>query len=264
MAWRWLIVGPLIAALAAVSFYAVYRHQTRHILPFADIEHTPPPEYVSPAFLEEVRVLGAFPAVIDTRRPGLARELRDAFARHPWVAEVADSAAADGRVRITLRYRTPAAVVIVPPERYLIDAAGVRLPCGPRTASLEARLIEVHGVTAPPAGPPGTPWDAPGLRSAAELARLVEADREALGLVAIDIAPDPLRPDLRLRTKGGTQIVWQLLGPASASDAAPEEKLRRLRTYRVQHGDPDLPPGPYLLDLRPAGGIVRRQLNPGP
>lgn len=261
---RWFLVLLLAGVVVGGSAYAILtfhngdsRNRQAYQLGFGHIEHPPLPPCVPDRFLAEVRVLGTFPEVLDTGEADLLERLHQAFAKHPWVERV-DRVVKPSpqRIRVELHFRQPVAVVVVGKERHAVDRHGVLLPKG--DGKLPS-LLEVWGVTDPPSGPPGTPWGDPSVAAAARLADIVRRDREYLELVAIAVGVDPLEPDLRLRTKGGSQVIWSSL--PDEEPASHEEKLKLLRAYREQHRSLDLPDGPYRLDLRqPSSGIIRQRL----
>jgi hypothetical protein len=97
------------------------------------------------------------------------------------------------------------------------------------------------------------------VEAAARLAGLLAPERQRFGLVAIEIDEAALEPELRLRTTGGSRVIWQTLPhDRGANPVSVEEKLARLAAYCEQHGSLEKPAGPYVLDVRPPGGITRQ------
>lgn len=281
---RWLLTGGLTAAILGASLWTIWRYQPggeRFQLAFQQLEHSSLPSYVAGNFLTEVQGLSQLPELLDTREAGLGGELAAAFAKHPWVEEVRQVALRPaGRIHVDLAFRVPVALVALHSrsgvaghdsprskanegQLFLVDRFGIHLLRGPETALLEKDLLLVLGIDQPPSGPPGTPWGLALVQAAAQAAAAVASDKGNLALVSVEAAVDPLQPDVRLRTNGGTEIIWASFpeghGPGAVSV---EEKLRRLRAYRASHGDWDRAGTRYELDLRPAGGIIRKQLPP--
>jgi hypothetical protein len=241
------------------------------------------PNHVPDDFLVEVQGLGQFPDVLDSRDADLARRLAEAFAQHPWVEQVQEVVLqSGGRIRVQLAFRVPVAIVtlhsrntftgnvaqtseVESSHHYLIDRLGVHLPRGSETASLEKDLLRIGGIEQPPAGPPGTPWGLATVEAAAQAAAAVASERKNLALVSIDCGADPLQPDVRFLTREGNEIIWSSLQEDQSRTEAPTtEKLRRLRAYRGGQGARDQSGARYLLDLRPAEGMIRKQLPARP
>lgn len=259
-------LGLCAAAMLALSCYALLvfaPKEEQFRIPFSTVACSPAPSYVGREFLAEVRTSAQLPEVLDMRAPDLAQQLQQAFARHPWVAKV-DRVALQGRrrVEVELHYRVPVAVVVIEPDRYLVDRDGFVLPRGQETAGVEAALLQVRGIVTPPLVAAGKRWDAAGLLPAARIADRVASHRDRWNLGTIEIGADPLQPDLRLRTRNGTMILWESLAGDGAEAAAATEKIRRLQAYCDTYGSLDAPDGPYLLDVRPASGLLRRRLRP--
>ncbi len=254
---RLALAALAILVLLGLVAYAVWRFRPgpeRFQISFRAIEVAPSPEQLPAKFMDEVQSLGSLPNQLDTREPDLAARLGFAFSSHPWVEKVEAIAIEPGpRIRARLTFRSPAAVVVIKRDRYLIDAKAVLL--GPEGEL--SGLLEIRGITGVPTSAPGQAWGSPLVERAAQLAVLLQADRTSLNLDAIEVGNDPLAPDLRLRTEAGTQILWAQLGQHDPSHP-PEEKLRQLRQYRQQHGSLDDPPGTYQLDVRQPGEIRRR------
>lgn len=265
--WPWLIVSPILLSLLGISAYAVWQFEVnaeRHLVPFAKIEINPIPAYVSPAFLNEVRNQAQLPEPLDAREPKLAENLQQAFQQHPWVQQVEGvQLLPRGRILVRLIYRRPVAEVAMTSTKEWVDALGIRLPPSPTLIEKSVGIIRIMGQVPPPAAPPGKPWGDPGVEIAARLAGLLENERSHWQLIAIELAADPLLPELRLRTRDGTQVLWQeLREPASESHKLEEPRLRQLRGYCDQYGSLEKPAGPYVLDVRSGKGIVRRAINP--
>ena len=91
--------------------------------------------------------------------------------------------------------------------------------------------------------------------------RLIAPDRIGLGIVALEVDENGIQPELRLRTKGGTRVLWQRWPEVGAEQSvSAEEKLRRMHIYAEREGSLDKPAGPYVIDVRPAEGYLRKEL----
>jgi hypothetical protein len=262
--WQWGIVLGLIAGIVAVSVYAIVHHGSLH--PFHEveinrIEVTPEPPNGRTAFLGEVRQLGGYAETVSLSDPAALGRLQQVLAQHPLVKSVerVETPGAD-RLSVVLRYRTAVAVVRVGRERYGIDEDGVCLP-GP--GGTPAGVLEIQGAEAPPRGKPGERWGTPVIEAAARLARLIAPDRERLGISAIEVDENPVQAELRLRTAGGSRVLWECSPESSREPTlSAEEKLQRLRAYVEAEGslDAPTPTGPYLHDVRFASKHTRKGL----
>lgn len=125
-------------------------------LPWSQLSVTPPDPWVPQDIVEQVRQQSGLPDPLPVLDESLAAQLAQAFAQHPWVAEV-KSVAKTGprRIRLELIYREP--VLMVRTERgfYPVDRDGVLLPPSDFTYADTERLPVVEGVRSVPAGPAG-------------------------------------------------------------------------------------------------------------
>jgi hypothetical protein len=259
--WQWATVLALLAALIATCTYVLLQHQNQPAvgdIAFQAIEVIPEPPIVTASLLQEVQRIGKFGAKLDPGQAGLLESLRAACLKHPWVKDVERlETLAPGRLQLTLRYREPIASLQIGKERYLLDDAGVRLPWV--DGSVSSGVVEIQGVERPPLGRPGEAWGSSLVVAAARLARLIAQDRTALGLVAIEIDDASIQPEVRLRSAGGTRIIWQRWPADLGASVSEDEKLRRLHSYVEHEGSLDKPAGPYVIDVRPLDGLLRRE-----
>lgn len=259
--WPWLIVGVLFLGLLVPVYYAIQQFSPaaeRFQIDFDHIEITPTPAYVPSTLLHEVQIQAGLPRTLDLRAPELPAQLAVAFRKHPWIESVGQvTLQPRRRLAVRLVYRRPVAMVALTDKSYLVDRQSVLLP----TVLAEqppAKHLTIIGAPEP-RGPIGQPWGSAAVEAAARLANVLEPERERLGLTTIIITPQGLTPELRLRTTGGTEVIWQGLGSTSRQDdTTPEEKLRRLTNYVAEFGSLEKPAGPYVLDVRPAGGMLRK------
>jgi hypothetical protein len=261
------LIAILAVGILGISWYAIQEfapHDDRYQVPFGQIETSPPPTYVPRSWLREVQSLSGLPEVLDTRAADLPSQLKEAFARSPWVESVEFAAIrSHRRIECRVQFRIPAAVVTLAPEVFLVDGNGVVLPRGPQTSALEATLLPIRGAAAPPNRGISHPWGSAAVEAAARIAAVVGRERDAWQLASIDLDEDPLQTDARLRTRKGTVIIWETISANGSRDpAVAAEKMRRLREYCARYGGLDGPSGPYELDLRPPDGILRRSIRP--
>jgi hypothetical protein len=258
----WLIAGCLLPIFLLPIIYALIQsaaNTDRLRLEFARLEVDAGAQPLPAEFLEEVRRLGGLPQVLELREAGLPGRLTQAFGRHPWVESVERVAILPrGRVAVRLTPRRPVAVVQVGTKgsTVLVDRHGIALARGDAPSELP-RIITADE----PLGQPGHRYGVAEVELAAQTAAVLHADRDQLGITTLVISRDQLAPELRLRTHGGTTIIWQSL-KASGREAepSPEEKLRRLHAYVANYGSLDKPSGPYLLDVRSPAGLLREPL----
>lgn len=127
----------------------------RYAVRFADIACDPPPGMDRPSFLSEVRYVSNVPETFQSLDRELHAKLSAAFTAHPRVAAFDGvSVDAEGAVRVSLRFRTPALAVRLPDGTVrVVDASGVLLP--PDAAP--DGLPEVRGIGVPTV-PAGQAW----------------------------------------------------------------------------------------------------------
>ena len=161
-----LLVGGFLAGVIYLGHLAreSLREHERYTIAFADVECTPPPGMSRRDFLDEVQYVASLPARVRLLDDDLPTRLREGFAKHAWVARVADvTIAPPARVEVKLIYRQPALVVRCQGTRRVVDAEGVLLPPGAPAAGLP----EYAGDAAPPRGPAGTRWGDAAIEAAA-------------------------------------------------------------------------------------------------
>jgi hypothetical protein len=116
----------------------------RYSVRFAEIECEQPPGLDHSTFLSEVRYCSGFPEIFQSLDPNLSPKLSKAFASHPWVANVETvHVAADGKVGVKLKYRTPLLAVRTVGETRVVDSAGVLLPISTSSAGLPELITPV-------------------------------------------------------------------------------------------------------------------------
>lgn len=133
--------------------------------------------------------------------PALPERLRRAFARHPWVREVAGVTLHEPAAAvIDVRCREPVAMVRVRDGLYAVDAEGVVLPSDDFTPEAAARYPTIGSVGTTPIGVAGSRWG-DGL--------VVEG-----AIVAAAIGPEWPRLGLRDLAPVGTAhgVDWRLVG----------------------------------------------------
>ncbi len=183
-----------------------------------------------------------------------------------WVERVRRvSVQADGRVVVSAEFRKPFAMIERNGVAYLVDSAGVRLPMGFRSRSVNREgWLVIEGVAARPPEP-GQRWIGRDAAGGLRLARFLVNAEESGNLtfrkeiVAIDVSNFDGRRD---RRAGDLQIVvrnpqclihWGLApGEEGGVEASPQRKLAMLNAlYAARGGFPDRP-----IDVRSADAIL--------
>src|SRR5262249_61699110 len=149
------LVLPLFAAAGVLLAVAILGRWARegmrddYKLPFASIHCLPSPGPEQKDLLAEVQYLAGVPDQICLLDDGLVERLRDAFAKHPWVASVYGVSIKSRRIEVRLRYRRPVLAVPLRGQLRAVDETGVLLP-----ATASTGLLPVYtGKAPPPAGP---------------------------------------------------------------------------------------------------------------
>lgn len=132
----WLIqfVLPVAAAAALLALVIGLGSRARKALSargegriaFATVDCDPPPGLSRQVFLDEVQYLGRLPDEIDLLDDEAVRQVRAAFAAHPWVREVATLDRGPGRLAVGLLFRRP--VLYVENWGRAVDGDAVLLP----------------------------------------------------------------------------------------------------------------------------------------
>src|SRR5207249_8025506 len=137
-------------------------------VPFGDIECEPPEGLDRATFLGQVQYEARVPERLNVLDEELPRQLREAFARHPWVEAVDDVALEPPRrIRVRLTYRTPVLAVRWDGALRAVDGQGVLLPKTAATHGLPVYAAEPQ----PPKGPAGTRWGDPNVERQARQLR---------------------------------------------------------------------------------------------
>jgi hypothetical protein len=244
--WLWQRVGPQVLA------------DQQYQLDPAQIEITPPPAWIRADVRAEVVRDGSLDSGVSMLESELARQIADAFALHPWVAEVKEvQLEYPGGAKVALVYRKPVAVAKIEGssnlELYPFSAAGVRLPESDLTPAEKRRIPRLAGVTALPVV--GSAASDPIVIGGSRLADLLLADWESLRLAKIVPAPPA---DTRqsgapiifeLTALNGARVIW---GPApvGSPDAGATTRLEQLRELAQAPGG--IAPQ-QIYDLRQTG-----------
>ncbi len=237
------------------------------------------PEWVPANLVQQALKQAGLPARMSLLDKGLIGQIAAAFSLHPWVEAVERvEKHHPAGVSVTLRYRRPVAMVEVRDGLYPIDENAVLLPPRDFRQSDASKYPIVSGVQSVPAGGVGQPWGDTVVTGAARVASLLTRSDasgkpywQALALNRID-APARLSADdrlddliFRLRTRGGSRIIWgRAPGTGHPGEVTAEKKIRRLQDYLANFGRYETAHGPSELDIRHWHEISHRALATSP
>ncbi len=171
-AWMWkagllaLCVVLLLVSIVSLSRWGreFLYDRDRYQVGFGEIECTPPEVMDRTKFLDQVHYLSSLPAKLNVLSDELPDQLREGFAKHPWVERVDDVAITPPkRIHLKLTYRVPVLAVKFGDKVYAVDGHGIRLPGDAPTRDLpvydgEAKKFAI---------PEGTRWGDPNVEAAA-------------------------------------------------------------------------------------------------
>jgi hypothetical protein len=247
----WLRSGPKIA------------REPQYILAAERIQITPPPPWVRSdvkgQVLRDSGLLNRVSVLDDS--DVLAKQVKDAFELHPWVASVERiTRELPSSLVIELRYRRPVAavesndragVVFLP-----VDDHAVRLPENDLNETERRYLPRISGIMGRPRI--GDVWDDPRVVGGAKLAAQLADVWQQLRLVEILASAQSSTRDekplysFEIVTTGGTRIIWGATPgqESSLGDSPFQQKRQRLLDYAAQHGKLESIDGPAVLDVR--------------
>lgn len=247
----WLIVWNRIAD--AIQEDARYR------LCVEAIEITQPPPWIRAEIAAEVFVKTSLverPFALD---PDLPRKMGEAFAAHPWVAEVKRVRIVAGpRMSVELAYRKPVAMVDLALASksvlFPVDGGGISLPETDFTPAEKTQYLRIVGIERPDGPPPpGERWTDPRVLEAAHIARLFETAAKKLDLDRIvPYRRNPGEYEYILCTRQGTCIEWGFPpGGEAPAELTAEEKVAKLLAYADKNGSLEGPGGdPQIINVR--------------
>jgi hypothetical protein len=261
---RGLVLSLMVIALALSGSLYAWRRWGAPSLEEKDyavtperIAVTPQPAWIHANVKSEVlRSSGGSPMHLHDRR--LVEHLAQAFALHPWVAQVVRvEKKYPAQVNVQLEYRKPVLVVKVdaPGDQGLLflDQEAVLLPSADFAPTQARNYLRILAAGEAPVGPYGSAWGSPRMAGAAKVAAAWNGRWQALGLYWLASAR-PASGELlyELRTQDDrVRVIW---GPApggeSPGDPSPEEKITALERYVQDKGPLTRPDAAPLVDLR--------------
>ncbi|MBL8821002.1 MAG: hypothetical protein JNJ77_00315 [Planctomycetia bacterium] len=206
-------------------------------------------------FLNEVRAAGQFQEELNLHETELLERLRETIQRHEWVESVQRVALVSPRqLQVDLTFRKPVAKIENGSQVHWVDQHGKLLL--PVAQKWKWNLISIVGWN--DRQEESSQW----LVQAAKTAQQLENDVSQWNLSSIQIANYPALDvsELRLKTKGGTSIIWQTLKGSNVEEPTFEEKKSRIRIYLERYGTLDVPAG-YVLDVRVKEGLQRKPVQ---
>jgi len=207
-------------------------------------------------FLKEVRAAGQFQEVLNLQEAGLLERLRETIQRHEWVESVQRVAlVSPSQLQVDLTFRIPVAKIENGSQVHWVDQHGkLLLPVVPK---MEWNLISIVGWN--DRQEESHQW----LVQAVKTAQQLENDVSHWNIGSIQIANYPALDvaELRLKTNGGTSIIWQTLKGSNVEEPTVEEKKSRIRIYLERYGTLEVPVG-YVLDVRVKEGLQRKPQSP--
>lgn len=263
--------------LAWLQFAATIARHPQYQITVDQIRISPPPPWIHSDIRAEVLrdagLVGTLSVLDDSGK--LQERIRDAFAFHPWVANVRRIVLSlPASIDVELEYRRPIAAVQASANPGAtcspIDVMGVRLPDSDFSEVERRYLPRIVGVGGQPLV--GKPWTDERVLEAARLVAGLSDVWTQLRLVEIIPSPEPrIRGDVRyhtfeLTTSGGTRIRWGA-APGHEPDAGESPfnvKRQRLVEYATGHGHLDSIEGPALVDVSKDLVIVPRTARRAP
>jgi len=181
---RWLLRSALLLLVVAAIVGGVIwlghlglgeiHDQDRFKVPLAEVACDVPAGMKRTEFLDQVQYDSPKVTHFNVLDDDLSAQVKQVFARHPWVEKVDDVNVARPRsIAVSLVFRVPVLAVKVnwDDELRAVDGAGVLLPRNAPTRGLPV----YEGTPRRPRGPPGTRWGDPDLESEA---RRLRADKK--------------------------------------------------------------------------------------
>jgi hypothetical protein len=263
-----IVAGVIGWSLVSAHLPDLSQQDAYRITP-ADITINEPPYWVPHDLIEDVVERAGFPDEMSLLDEELTLNVSQAFAHHPWVADVQEvrKASYPPRLTVTLKYRVPVAMIEKRSGLYPVDANGILLPVEDFSLSDTADYLKIAGVLSAPPSLQGDQWDDPLVLGAARMAHALRKEWKQLDLRAIGV-PERRTENVSLEesefsllTNGGSAILWgRAPGIDQPGELTVEQKVGRLKKYLSDFGSFDEPAGPYEIDIRHWQQISRKKL----
>jgi hypothetical protein len=244
---RNLVIGVAMVVFLASAAMLAWRkygpeiaNNPRYYLDEEKVEVTNPPNWIRTDVKSEVfRNKGLHELSLLDR--GLVSKIADAFALHPWVAEVKQVRKHASRVVVSLEYRQPIAMIKVPDGLIPVDKEGVLLPTDDFSRGEIRSCLRVNIPNVSPYTDAGIAWEDQRVIDAARLADAWGENWKKLKLyeiVANERPDDPMNRRatfFELRTKLGSRIVWgHAPGKEHDNEASAETKIEALLAHNKE------------------------------
>ncbi len=243
-----------------------------YVVTASEVTISPPPRWIPENLVQQVCERAGISDSESLHDPELTLRIAAAFTSHPWVDQVVSVRKSfPARIHVDVVYREPVAMVRGIDGHYPVDRNGVLLPARDFSVTDVAQYPVIERVSSVPMGKLGESWGDPAVTGAAELAAVLNEDRQdgtswwkELELASIlvpqrvALTEDVEELQFELKTNGGSQILWGR-GPGSQhpGELSVSQKVERLDRLHRDYGSFDDDHGPYVIDIRPWQGIER-------
>jgi hypothetical protein len=205
----------------------------------SEIEFPAPPRWIPENLLDQVIERGKLPKELSVLDESLARQVGQAFERHPWVTKpVKVRVSVPARIEVEFEYRKPVAMVEVSDGFYPVDDQGVLLPPRDFPPSELSRYPKIVGLRSTPLGGIGSTWGDARVIGAAQIAVILLPYWSEWKLDSIEV---PARTEAKqkyedlefvVNAQGGSRIIWgRPPGHQHPLEITADQKIGKLKTY---------------------------------
>jgi hypothetical protein len=257
------LTGIVVLASIGFALYAWQRwgepatHTAEYLVTAERISVTAQPTWIHSNVKDEV-VRSLAGAKLELLDRDLVEQVAQAFALHPWVANVLRvEKRFPAQVNVELEYRQPVIVVKIdaPGEEGLLflDEESVLLPSADFAPSQAKGYLRIMAAGETPTSVYGTPWGSERMLGAARVAAAWGDRWQTLGLYWImGTRPSSGQLVYELRTQNDqVRVVWGVApGHESADEASPLQKITALEQYVNDKGPLEKSGAGAVVDLR--------------
>lgn len=273
---RWLLATLIFAALLLMGTLALLHH---HTLPPSRPAHpamtwqalltAPAPPYVPEDLLEQLARQAGLPESPPSEPDRLFQAL-DALAQQvrqtPWAKNVTQVQQPTPGLRIEWVRVVPIAFLTEhSPQPTTVWLAGETLfwltKLSQQDSAAPIQTLPVYLYRSRfPEPEPLTSLPQP-IARAFMLSLALSPYRDTLSLTKFILGRDPVTLDIQVETRGGSYILWEILGDSRSNDVSDAEKINRLLDYVRAWQTLDKPAGPYFFDNRWPGSLLRQPIK---
>jgi hypothetical protein len=261
---RFLLMAAVVCAAVGGGGYALWKavgpqvlHRDHYRLAVESLDVTPPPPWLHADIRKDVFYQAGLDEIVWIHDADLAERVAKAFEGYPWVHKVTRvTKRAPARIDVELVYRRPVCMVEVTGSAFPVDAEGIVLPKDDIAPADARRLPRLAGVHTFPSGFVGMPWGDLRVVGGAEIAAALIDEWEALRLDRITVveASTPgivfeLLPQ-SIEGKPAARIIWGHAPGSHEKEAAPAEKIARLKRFLADRSQSVGSATPQQVDLR--------------